>query len=147
MGIEKHPVEHGDTVEVVRCIDCIYYTRQSNNPCRNLDGTTFCYGWCDCIEKHHMLTQDDNYCMFGERGIKPTTNATDKQIIKNYLDMHRRRGRTNWEIVRDLLLTGTSHAGRTSACRKCLEIGIDPDGHDLAPCKDAEKRREKLEGI
>lgn len=80
-------------------------------------------------------------------GIKRTTSASDLQIVKNYLSIHRRRGRRNWEIVQTLLLEGTTHAGRTSASRKCLEMGIDPDTRDLKPCENAAQRRAKLEGI
>jgi len=55
-------------------------------------------------------------------------------ILKNFLSMmpkvYRERN-TNWIVVRDILLDGTSTAGRTSCIAKCRELGIDPCGHTL----------------
>jgi hypothetical protein len=58
----------------------------------------------------------------------------EMNIIKNFLRMmpkvYRER-HTNWVVVRDILLSGTSTAGRTSCIEKCLQLGIDPCGHTL----------------
>lgn len=56
------------------------------------------------------------------------------RIIKNYLKMmpktYRKRN-PNWCVVRDLLMSSTSHSGRTSSINKCIELGIAPDNHEI----------------
>jgi len=56
------------------------------------------------------------------------------RILKNYISVmskiYRQRN-DNAAIVHDLILSGTSTAGRTSCIAKCRELGIDPYGHDL----------------
>jgi hypothetical protein len=37
----------------------------------------------------------------------------------------------NWMVVRDILLTGTNHSGRTSCYEKCDELGIDADSFKI----------------
>ena len=40
---------------------------------------------------------------------------------------------SNWIIVQDLVMQGTSRAGRTSSIAKCYELGIDPYRKNLEP--------------
>lgn len=67
---------------------------------------------------------------------QPTAYDVELEIrlLKNYLSnmpkVYRFRNQ-NWVVVRDLLMTGTSHAGQTSCIMKCRELGIDPYGYDL----------------
>lgn len=55
-------------------------------------------------------------------------------ILKNYIQMmpkvYRKRNR-NSIVVRDILMYRTSTAGHTSCIRKCIELGIDPDGYNF----------------
>lgn len=56
------------------------------------------------------------------------------RLLKNYIDnmpkAYRKRN-VNWVIVRDLLMAGTLHAGRTSSINKCFELGIDAYDYEL----------------
>lgn len=56
------------------------------------------------------------------------------RLLKNYLyhkpKTYRQRNQ-NFVVVRDLLMSGTSHAGMTSCVMKCHELGIDPYGYEL----------------
>jgi hypothetical protein len=58
----------------------------------------------------------------------------EKNILKNYIGCMTKayRLRTiNWCVVRDILLNGTSTAGKTSSINKCIELDIDPYSYDL----------------
>jgi len=61
--------------------------------------------------------------------------ANDLRIIRNFLEhmpkVYRLRN-SNWVVVRDILMNGTSTSGCTSCCEKCRELGIDPYGYKLA---------------
>ena len=62
-------------------------------------------------------------------------NKSDElRILKNFLGnmtkAYRQRN-MNWVVVQDILMKGTSTAGRTSCCEKCTELGIDPWGYSL----------------
>lgn len=59
---------------------------------------------------------------------------TELRLIKNFLDCMTKayRNRTvNWVVVRDLIMSGTSTAGKTSCIVECQRIGIDPWGYRL----------------
>lgn len=60
--------------------------------------------------------------------------SNELRILRNFLDhmtkVYRQR-HSNWVVVRDILMNGTSTAGRTSCITKCIELGIDPYGHTL----------------
>jgi len=64
--------------------------------------------------------------------------AYELRILKNYIDnmpkVYRKR-HVNFVIVQDILLWGTSTAGKTSCVNKCIELGIDPYGYDLTEVK------------
>jgi hypothetical protein len=55
-------------------------------------------------------------------------------ILRNYIDMmpktYRKRNR-NSVVVRDILMYRKNTAGQTSCIKKCIELGIDPDGYDF----------------
>ena len=59
---------------------------------------------------------------------------TELRILHNYISnmskAYRQRN-DNASVVHDILLSGTSTAGRTSCIAKCRELGIDPYLHDL----------------
>ena len=51
------------------------------------------------------------------------------RIVRNFLNCMTKayRQRTmNFVVVQDILMAGTRKMGRTSACKKCTELGIDP---------------------
>jgi len=56
------------------------------------------------------------------------------RILNNYIHhmpkTYRQRN-DNASIVHDILLSGTSTAGRTSCITKCRELGIDPYKHEF----------------
>ena len=60
--------------------------------------------------------------------------ADELRILENFIDCmpnaYRKRNR-NQAVVRDILLAGTSTMGSTSCYKKCLELGIDPDGYSI----------------
>jgi hypothetical protein len=62
-------------------------------------------------------------------------NKVDElRIINNFLSCMTKiyRKRTlNYVVVQDILMNGTSTAGRTSCIAKCDELGIDPFGKNL----------------
>lgn len=60
--------------------------------------------------------------------------AESLRIIRNFLNCMSKtyRARTdNATVVRDIILCGTSAAGRTSSVAYCRKIGLDPYGHTL----------------
>lgn len=56
------------------------------------------------------------------------------RILRNFINCmpntYRKRN-CNWVVVRDILMNGTSTAGRTSCIRKCVELDIDPYGYEV----------------
>lgn len=56
------------------------------------------------------------------------------RILNNYISsmpkVYRKRN-DNATVVHDILLMGTSMAGRTSCIIKCGELGINPYSHEL----------------
>ena len=60
--------------------------------------------------------------------------ALELRVLENYIEnmtkVYRRRN-SNWVVVRDILLIGTSTSGRTSSINKCIELGIDPYEYEL----------------
>lgn len=56
------------------------------------------------------------------------------RLLKNYINkmpkVYRKRN-VNWVIVRDLIMQGTSTAGRTSCITRCHDLGIDPWGYEV----------------
>jgi hypothetical protein len=60
--------------------------------------------------------------------------SEELRLLKNYLHNKSKayRQRTpNYVVVRELIMSGTSHAGMTSCIMKCHELGINPYGYDL----------------
>lgn len=57
------------------------------------------------------------------------SNKECKRILINFINnmpkVYRKRNQ-NWQIVRDILLMGTSKSGMTSSIEKCIELKIDP---------------------
>lgn len=51
-------------------------------------------------------------------------------FINNMPKVYRKR-KQNWEIVRSILLMGTSKSGMTSSIEKCRELGVDPYGYEF----------------
>lgn len=62
------------------------------------------------------------------------TKDDEIRILRNYISnmtkVYRQRNR-NWVVVKDILMQGTSTAGRTSSIAKCIELGINPDAHEI----------------
>lgn len=60
--------------------------------------------------------------------------SNEVRILKNFIEnmpkVYRKRN-MNFTIVRDILMAGTSTAGRTSCCKKCIELGIEPYSYEL----------------
>jgi hypothetical protein len=60
--------------------------------------------------------------------------ADELRILNNFINcmpkVYRQRS-TNTVVVRDILMNGTSTAGKGSCIKKCIELGIDPDGRQL----------------
>ena len=78
-------------------------------------------------------------------GENMTDSASEKDIIRNHvsiiiqmLDAYNEAMEfdygdelkypdiPNWKVVQELLLRGTTHAGKTSSIKKCEEMGINP---------------------
>lgn len=62
------------------------------------------------------------------------TKKDELRIITNFLKCVKkvyRKQNQNWCVVRDILMNGTSTAGRTSCISKCYDLGIDPYGYKL----------------
>ena len=76
-----------------------------------------------------------NYYLSMIDGMETVSNSLDEiRLLKNYLShMPKVYGQRNynWCVVRDLIMSGTSHAGMTSCIMKCHELGIDPYRYDL----------------
>ena len=54
-------------------------------------------------------------------------SANEFQIVKNVINVSRGLRRTmNWYKVQQVLLNGTTHAGKTSSINKAIELGVDP---------------------
>lgn len=61
-------------------------------------------------------------------------NTESLRVLQNFLHcmpkLYRKR-HDNAAVVRDILLAGTSTAGRTSCIALCRELEIDPYGYEL----------------
>lgn len=56
------------------------------------------------------------------------------RILRNYerlISKAYRQRTDNATLVHNILMAGTSTAGRTSCCEKCRELGIDPYGYEI----------------
>jgi len=65
--------------------------------------------------------------------------SEELRILKNYIrkmPKTYRKYNFNWVIVQDLIMQGTSTAGRTSCIEECNRLGIDPFGYDLKQYKE-----------
>ena len=61
-------------------------------------------------------------------------NNDELRILKNFLDHMPKAYRArniNWVVVRNILMHRTSTSGRTSCCKKCVQLRIDPYGYSL----------------
>lgn len=63
-----------------------------------------------------------------------STLDMEYRLLKNFIShmpkTYRKR-KQNWVIVQDFLQLGTREGGTTSSIRKCLMLGIEPDGFTL----------------
>ncbi len=71
--------------------------------------------------------------------------ADELKIVENFINMmpkvYRQRN-ANHVVVRNILMNGTSTAGMTSCCVKCMELGIDPYGYDLERIEEVDDETE-----
>ena len=61
-------------------------------------------------------------------------NENELRILNNFINEMPKIYRTrnaNWCVVRDILMQGTSTAGRTSCIDKCIDLGVDPYEYKL----------------
>ena len=66
--------------------------------------------------------------------MEESTLDMEYRLLKNfisYMPKTYRKRNSNWIIVKEFLQSGTSEGGATSSRRKCLRLGIDPDGYTL----------------
>lgn len=64
---------------------------------------------------------------------EPTLDM-EHRLLRNfiwYMPMSYRKRNCNWVIVKQFLQLGTRKGGATSSRRKCVLLGIDPDGYTL----------------
>jgi len=63
-----------------------------------------------------------------------STIDMEYRLLENfifYMTKTYRERNQNWVIVKDFLQLGTHEGGATSSIRKCLILGINPDGYTL----------------
>lgn len=63
-----------------------------------------------------------------------TQKEFELRVLRNHISNMTKTYRSrkqNFEIVRDILMRGTSTAGMTSCIAKCRELGIDPYAYIL----------------
>ena len=66
--------------------------------------------------------------------MEESTLDMEYRLLRNFIEhmpkTYRKRN-PNWVITKDFLQSGTSEGGSTSSRRKCLRLGIHPDGYTL----------------
>ena len=63
-----------------------------------------------------------------------STLDMEYRLLRNFIShmpMTYRKRTANWVIVKEFLQFGTSQGGATSSKKKCVMLGIDPDGYTL----------------
>lgn len=81
---------------------------------------------CSCNEEHAQLAE----------WLKQLEDQLELEyrLLRNFINhmpkTYRKRN-CNWVIVKEFLQRGTAFAGSTSSRKKCIFLGIDPDGYTL----------------
>ena len=85
-------------------------------------------------EEPSIFDTTDLKAMIDEQPTAINTKELELRILSNFINcmpkVYRQRN-CNWAVIRDILLNGTSTAGRTSCIDKCIELQINPYGNNF----------------